>query len=207
MNNTEYLSKLKDYRVWFNYARNQKLVADKILYNCILNSDLISEISSTTDYSDYVVLWSNAHYHYGIAIENGLKALIIKYYPDLIEFEIRGNDVVVLKSIGGKSGKTHNLYELAKQSGILNNEVELYRHKSDYEALVRVLSHLSHMIKWGARYPIPNNSSMIYKFDNAVPSALAYGFHILDVIEPIFKYFEKENTLLNNHEILCSATI
>jgi len=198
MDKTEYLNKLKDCNVWFDYSKNQKNVADKILHNCILDKDSWTKLNADKDYIEFATLWVNAHYHYGIGIENGLKGIIIKYQPENIDFEIKGQNVI-LKNIGGQAGKTHNLLRLAEISGVIDTKVKLCKCKSDYESLKRVLLHLSDMIKWGARYPIPNNLDSIYRFDNAVPSVLIYGFHILDVIYPLFEYFEKErNKKLSN---------
>ncbi len=191
MNKEEYLKKMKDYNVWFDYSKSQKNVADKILYNCILDNEFLKNLKDDKDYNEFQTLWSNAHYHYGIAIENGLKGIIIKYQPESIHFEIKGKNVI-LKNIGGQAGKTHNLLKLAETSGVFDSKINLYEHKSGYESLKRVLQHLSDMIKWGARYPIPNNLDNIYKFDEAVPSVLIYGFHILDVMEPLFEYFDNE---------------
>ncbi len=191
MDQIEYLKKLKNCNVWFDYSASQRNVAEKILHNCILGKDFVTKLKDDNSFSEFVTLWSNAHYHYGIAIENGLKGIIVKHQPESIDFEIKGKNVI-LKNIGGQAGKTHNLLRLAEISDIFDSNVKLYRHNSDYESLKRVLLHLSDMIKWGARYPIPNNLGSIYKFDNAVPSVLIYGFHILDVMNPLFEYFEEE---------------
>lgn len=191
MDKDEYLEKLKDCNVWFDYSKNQRNVADKILQNCILNKDLLAKMRDDDNFDEFISLWSNSHYHYGIAIENGLKGILIKYQPDNAEFEIKGENVI-LKSIGGHAGKTHNLLRLAESCGIFDLDVGLFKYKSDYESLKRVLLHLSDMIKWGARYPIPNNLDNVYKFDNAVPLVSVYGFHILDIMQPLFDYFEKE---------------
>jgi hypothetical protein len=190
MDKEEYIKRLRDYNTWFNYAMNQKFVGDKILYNCIMKKKFLIDIKKH-GYNDFITLWSNVHYHYGIGIENGLKGLIIKYQPDKINIDINENDVI-LKNIGGKCGKSHNLLSLANTSGILDPEKKLYTYDLDYKALKEVLKHLSDMIKWGARYPIPNNPQNIYKYDNSVPHSLIYGFHLLDVIDPLFNLFEKE---------------
>lgn len=192
MDEKEFLRKLHDYNEWFQHAANQKNVADKILDKCILDKKFILKMKndSATTTSEFVSLWSNSHYHYGIGIENGLKALIIKYQPDTIKIEIK-NDNVTLKNIGGNAGKSHNLLELAKTAGVFER-TDLYHCESDFESLKRVLLHLSDMIRWGSRYPIPNNPSKIYKFDGAVPPTLVFGFHILDVLNPLFECFERE---------------
>jgi hypothetical protein len=189
MDKEEYIKRLKDCNVWFDFAKNQKKVADSILYKCMLQKDVLLQESVDDKSNDLFTLWSNAHFHYGIAIENGLKGLIIKYQQDKINFEIKGNNVI-LKNIGGNPGKSHNLLRLAEISKIFDSN--LYKYESNYKSLKSVLLHLSEMIKWGARYPIPNNLDSIYRFDNAVPAVLVYGFHILDVMQPLFEHFENE---------------
>lgn len=191
MDRFDYLEKLKNCNVWFDYSLNQQNVAERILYDCIMKEDFLLSLKDGDNQDEFVTLWSNAHYHYGIAIENGLKGIIIKYQPDNIHFEVKG-DNIILKNIGGHAGKTHNLLKLAEISGVLNIDKGLCTYESDYDALKQVLLHLSDMIKWGARYPIPNNLENIYKFDNAVPPVLVYGFHILDVMQPLFDHFERE---------------
>jgi hypothetical protein len=49
------------------------------------------------------------------------------------------------------------------------------------------------MIKWGARYPLPMDTRIVHKFSAKVPSTVVYGFHILDVMEPLFDAFERED--------------
>lgn len=192
MDKNEYFKKIKDSNIWFDYSKNQRYVAESILHNCITNNDFQAK-QSLKNNNDFIVLWSNVHYHFGIAIENGLKGIIIKYQPESIVFEVRGENVI-LKNVGGHAGKTHNLLKLAETAGVFDSEIRLFKYQSDYESLKRVLLHLSDMIKWGARYPVPNNLESVYKFDNAVPLVTVYGFHILDVIQPLFDYFENERS-------------
>jgi hypothetical protein len=63
------------------------------------------------------------------------------------------------------------------------------------------LKQLTEMINWGARYPLPMDTRVVHKFSEAVPSNMVYGFHILDVMEPLFNVFEKEDKgmSLNNN--------
>jgi len=59
------------------------------------------------------------------------------------------------------------------------------------------------MIRWGARYPMPMNSGNTHKFSEKIPSQLVYGFHILDVMKPLFELFDNEDEymLKNNATI------
>ncbi|AZG74774.1 hypothetical protein [Shewanella livingstonensis] len=178
----EYLEKAKNPVYWFNYAMVQKKVADKILHS-IMDADVLNDTKMSSD------LLINAHYHYGIGIENGLKALIIKNAPENVIVEVKG-DKARLKGIGKKKKLTHNLLELAEEAGIF--ELGLHQYETDIKALKMVLRHLTDAIKWLPKYPVPSDNKSSFVFDNSIPAVLIYGFHILDVIEPLFKLFEVE---------------
>ena len=78
MDKEAYISTLKNPNSWFDQAFSQKMVADKILNEIIMNREFIVKLKETQDYDEFVGLWANALYHYGIGIENGLKGIIIK---------------------------------------------------------------------------------------------------------------------------------
>ncbi|WP_416437741.1 hypothetical protein [Phnomibacter sp. MR] len=189
--NEDNIKKLKDPESWFDYYRKQKLIAD-ILLEKLLSPEQIIKMKKDIDNSDFTTIFVNAHYHWGMAIENGLKGIIVKNKPYLIEYESNGQNVM-LKSIGGKAGKTHNLLQLAINAGVFDTGNNLFKHESDYEHLEQVLLHLTDMIKWGARYPVSNNTSTIYKMTKKIQMVLVYGFHILDIMQPLFHLFEKES--------------
>ena len=64
------------------------------------------------------------------SIENGLKGVIVKNQPELINFEIVGDDII-LHDIGGKASKNHDLYSLANRSGILDKNLHLFKNNFD----------------------------------------------------------------------------
>lgn len=190
MDNDSYLKTLKNADAWFEQAFAQKMVADKILVDVIMSEEFV--ISLKEDESkmmDFVSLWGNALYHYGIGIENGLKGVIVKNHPELINLEVSGDDVV-LKDIGGKASKNHDLYSLANRAGILDRELNLFKYDSDRKLLKNVLKHLTDVIRWAARYPVPSSPSKVFEMEQDVPFVGVYGFHILDIICPIFDYFQ-----------------
>lgn len=186
----EYLKTLKDPNIWFRMAFEQKFVADKILADVILNRDFIRNQKAKNDFTKFSGLWANALFHYGIGIENGLKGVIVKNQPELINVEIVENDVVLL-DLGGKASKNHDLYSLANRAGILDKNLNLFKYDSDRKLVKNVLQHLTDNIRWAARYPVPNNPSKVFEMDDDVPHVCVYGFHILDVMMPIFSYFRR----------------
>lgn len=185
----DYLKTLKDPNTWFRQAFDQKYVADKILADVILNRDFIRRQKAKNDFTKFSSLWANALFHYGIGIENGLKGVIVKNQPELINFEIIGDDIV-LHDIGGKASKNHDLYSLANRAGILDKNLHLFKYDSDRQVVKNVLQHLTDNIRWAARYPVPTIRSKVFEMDSGIPHVCVYGFHILDVMEPIFDYFK-----------------
>lgn len=188
MKKDDYCLIARDPKVWFHYANVQKKVADSILDSMMDKQILEKEKEGGSIFYD---LWINAHYHYGIGLENGMKGLIVKNKPEEVIIEELDNKVS-LKGIGKRRNTKHNLLILAEDAGIFN--MSIYKYESDIKALRAVLKHLSDAIKWLPKYPIPLNNEAEYVFDNSVPPVLVYGFHILDVVEPLFELFRKEET-------------
>ncbi len=190
MDNDSYLKILRNSEAWFKQAFAQKMVADKILVDVIMSEDFVVSLKEDeSKLMDFVSLWGNALYHYGIGIENGLKGVIVKNYPELINLEMSGDDIV-LKDIGGKASKNHDLYSLANRAGVLNRNLNLFKYDSDRMLLKNVLNHLTDVIRWASRYPVPTSPSKVFEIDQGVPMVGVYGFHILDVICPLFDYFQ-----------------
>lgn len=189
MNNEEYLEILNNPDSWFEQAFAQKMVADKLLVNVIMNKEFLESLTDDHNISKFTILWANAMFHYGIGIENGLKGVIIKKHPELINFEI-SEDRVTLKDIGGKASTNHDLYSLANRAGILDSSLHLFKSDFDRKLIKNVLQSLTDMIRWAARYPVPKRLSSVFHVDNNVPLICVYGFHFLDVIDPVYDYFK-----------------
>lgn len=190
MDNDSYLKILRNSEAWFEQAFAQKMVADKILVDVIMSEDFVVTLKEDeSKLMDFVSLWGNALYHYGIGIENGLKGVIVKNYPELINMDMSGDDIF-LKDIGGKASKNHDLYSLANRAGVLNRDLNLFKYDSDRRLLKNVLDHLTDVIRWASRYPVPTSPSKVFEIDRDVPMVGVYGFHSLDVICPFFDYFQ-----------------
>jgi hypothetical protein len=70
---SEYIKQLKNSKSWLTYYQQQKFIADVLLERILSSEEIINDIED----SNFITLFVNAHYHWGIAIENGLKGLII----------------------------------------------------------------------------------------------------------------------------------
>ena len=177
MNNDDYLKRLKDPEVWFEHAFAQKMVADKLLVDVIMKKDFLQSLRKESNLNKYVALWSNALYHYGIGIENGLKGVIVKNQPELVHFEVSGDDVIS-HDIGGKASRNHDLYSLANRAGLLDRNCEYRKGGFGGKLTKNVLQSLSDMIRWAARYPLPNNSAKVFRMDDDVPSVPYLGCYL-----------------------------
>ena len=82
------------------------------------------------------------------------------------------------------------MYSLANRAGLLDRNSTIFKVDNDRVITKNVLQSLSDIIRGAARYPLPNNSAKVFRMDDDVPSVCVYGFHILDVICPIFDYFK-----------------
>lgn len=187
--------KLLDPCKWFEFTRKQKKIGD-ILLNSLMNKDMLLKIKNDNEEAidDFITIFSNAHLHWGLAIENGFKGLIVKHQPSTIKYEIEGDDLIIIHI----AGKNHDLHQLATLTGVYKKEFGLYQHKNEYLSLTEVLKHLSGMIRWGARYPLPMNTKTVHKFSPKVPETVVYGFHILDVMQPLFEAFKREDEEVKN---------
>lgn len=181
---------LKDPKKWFEYYKQQKFVGDILLEKAMSKEELIKIKNGGGD-SNYVTLFINATYHWGIAIENGLKAIFVKRFPEKIQYQ-ENDGYLKISSVGGTAGKTHNLLKLAEEIGVFDQKDKLFKYADDYKTLKQVLLHISDVIKWAARYPISHNTATVYKIGKDVPLVAVYGFHVLDYIKPLFSLFERE---------------
>jgi len=130
MNKAKSIEALSDYHIWFDFSRQQKRVAE-VLLDFIISGGVVKRAKEDDNFEEYKTLFSNAHYHWGIAIENGFKGLIIKHQPATVKYEIVNDDVIV-KSIGPNASKTHDLLQLAEVVGIFKKDTGLF--KTDEES-------------------------------------------------------------------------
>jgi ATP-dependent protease ClpP protease subunit len=190
----KFIYALTSHKPWFDFSRQQRKIGD-LLLSSLLESDILIRAKDSDNYDDFITVFSNAHYHWGISIENGFKGLILKYQPSTVKYDISNGDIVV-KNIGPNASKTHDLLRLAEVVGIFKTETGIFKNEEESKPLKEVLRHLTDMIRWGARYPLPMNSGRIHKFSGEIPSPLVYGFHILDVMNPLFDFFDNEDEFM-----------
>ena len=186
MTKEDYLNVLNNPESWFKQAFVQKLVADQLKDVIITNK--FPQIKDGLDYPEIVYLWGAALFHYAIGIENGLKGIIVKRKHSLVHYDIDGDDVT-LHNIGGKASKKHDLYSLCHAAGLLDKDSDFFNQHD--KIFKNVMMSLSDAIRWAARYPVPIVNSKAFVMEDSVPSVTIYGFHVMDIIEPMYDYFKK----------------
>jgi len=184
MEEEEYIRTLYNPNIWFQKAIEQKKVAECLVEKCML--DKAKNIKE-----NMFTFWTNALYHYGIGVENGFKGLIIKNKPETIKINIK-KECVYLNKIGEKTNKSHNLIDIATNAGVFDTNSVFFNKIPNFDYLKSVLLQLTETIKWGAKYPIANNTKRVDYLNDKTPLVITFGFHSLDVLEPLFEVFEKE---------------
>ncbi|GAB1431596.1 hypothetical protein MASR2M29_02210 [Spirochaetota bacterium] len=192
MNVEEFKKTATNPKKWFEYAIMQKRLGDAIV-DSILKA-LPNEKDKSKMVNDIIYFWSNAHFHYGIGIENGLKGIIAKNNEDAITIEEK-NGKAYLIGIGKSKNMNHDLLKLAEDADLF--KLITYACDKECEMLKAILVHLSDAIRWQPKYPVPTCNDSDYKPDGKIHNAVIYGFHLLDVIEPLFKLFENEYASIN----------
>lgn len=145
-----------------------------------------------SELQDYL---SAAKLLYGLAIEAGLKAYLLRRQPSTIEFRLIADGTgelqsAEMKQFGVPLGTGHNLEQLAQKAGLLvreNNPVLPL--ESDQRVVRDLLKHLSDVVYWSGRYPVPMRSGDEYERDSSVPG-VAYGHYIRDWLDPLMDFLQ-----------------
>lgn len=173
-----------DPQKWLKQYYSQKFIAE-VLFDRFIEKKQLDKIIKDPENNEYIDIFLNIHFHWGIAIENGLKGIIIKQSPEQVKYVVHGEQLII-KQICGKAGKMHDLLSLGILAGLVTEKDS----KTSDNLTVVLLSYLSDMVRWGAKYPGPFNPTKVFRLPDKIPAALIYGFHIFDLIEPVFLFIE-----------------
>jgi len=136
---------------------------------------------------------------YGLALETAFKGYILRLRPDKVQFKIyiiadgtRRLGSVEIGQIGVALKEGHNLLTLTEIADVFRrDEHAIFKVESDFKALTAILEHLTEMVLWQARYPVPTrNEATDAEYLNAAPSVL-FGHHIRDYIDPLLDHYTK----------------
>jgi hypothetical protein len=146
-------------------------------------------------FSEALEYLTSSKFLYGLALETAFKADLIRRRPSDIEFRLSADGTgtiqsAELKQFGVQMGSGHNLEQLGLRTGILTTENNpVFKHDSDISALREILRHLSEVVYWSGRYPVPTRSGEGQKPSPEVPLQ-AYAHYMRDWLDPVLDYFQ-----------------
>lgn len=141
---------------------------------------------------------TSAKFFYGLSLETAFKAHILKSRPGEIEFKLSADgkgeiQEAEVKHFGVALGSGHNLEELAKRLGVLTVEGNpVFSVDSDIRALREILRHLTEVVYWSGRYPVPIRSGDRFQLSPDVPP-IVLGHYIRDWIDPVLDYYQGDH--------------
>lgn len=192
MKKEDFEKTLRNPNQWFDMSEDQRMVGDflwqKFFESTVESAKTMKEKGEPkANLSTAFTFLTNSQFHYGLAIENALKGVIIKTQPDLIQLEEVGDDIKISK-IGTKISRGHQLSLLAESLNIFDlKPVPKYGDASYYEYLRKILDHLSDLVIWGARYPIPVSLKKRLKYPAGTPYII-YQHYLRDISDPFLDY-------------------
>jgi hypothetical protein len=139
--------------------------------------------------------FTSAKLLYGLALETAFKAYLLKHRPEDIEFKLSADgtgevQTVEVKQFGVSMGSGHNLEHLAQRTGILTlAENPLFKHESDVRTAREIMRHLSEVVYWSGRYPVPTKSGDTHVLAEDVPP-IALAHYIRDWTDPMLDHFQ-----------------
>ncbi|MBI3043679.1 MAG: hypothetical protein HYY78_12740 [Betaproteobacteria bacterium] len=87
-------------------------------------------------------------------------------------------------------GAGHNLEQLGEKAGVFDRSVDpLFATDQDYRALREILKHLSEVVYWGGRYPVPTRSGNEHRIPPDVP-AKVFGHYIRDWTDRVLDRYQ-----------------
>jgi|GEM_PF-1191349 len=200
MDANRFVKEGSDAESWRNYARSIRRSADA-LWECWAEAVPDAVVAMSNEAPDADAKFESAYGYvasaqmlYGLALETAFKASILANSPETVEIQIttdgRGEVTAAeLKQLGVPMSKGHDLVALATKAGAFYRGAgAIYSADSDYAALQAILGHLTDMVVWMGRYPIPRRSGQGFQPPEGVPS-VAFGHRMIDWIDPVLDFF------------------
>ena len=125
---------------------------------------------------------------YGLVLEKALKAEIVEGNPDNIELKFQRDGEgrlmrVHIKNLGVANG--HDLVALAEKAGIFGEKfANILVDERGAFAVREICKHLTEIVVWQGRYPVPMSSREPVRFDRSLPLVLQ-NHYIRDVLDPM----------------------
>jgi hypothetical protein len=179
---------------------------DKFVAELVLAAAEYKRTSDMTSMDVAFEYLSSAKLLYGLALETGLKALIIKKFPDEIEIRItvNGHNIPIdaeVKSLGISGGPSHNLLALAEKAEIFSEQFsKALVTRNDKEAFKDICRNLSEIVMWRGRYPAPMRSFTPLEYSEMLPAKIL-GHYMRDFLDPVMdtiKIFFQDHGHINH---------
>ena len=145
-----------------------------------------------TEAAEYLV---GSKFMYGLSLETALKAHFLRQRPADIEFRLMADGTgaiqsAELKQFGIQMGSGHNLEQLAQRLGLFTLAGHpVFKLENDINALREILKHLSEVVYWSGRYPVPTKSGETHQPSPDTP-AKVFGHYIGDWIDPLLDHLQ-----------------
>lgn len=144
---------------------------------------------------DVYGLLTSGKFLYGLAVESALKAHILRDAPGFVQLKMSGDGTgrvteVEFKQFGMGMGSGHNLERLAERAGVFDRRSDpLYHADSDYRAIREILRHLTEVVYWSGRYPVPVRSGETFLIPPDVPPQ-AFGHYMRDWLDTLLDRYQ-----------------
>lgn len=135
---------------------------------------------------------------YGLSLETAFKARIIETEPTSIEFRMTADGAgkikhAEIKEFGASLGAGHNLEYLAERAGLFESgDAAVFGRESDLRAIREILRHLTEVVVWSGRYPVPTKSGDRHRLPADLPARM-FGHYIRDWIDVVLDEYQGDN--------------
>jgi hypothetical protein len=202
MNAQDFLANVSDPSQWLRKSTDLRASADRLwetffeaLVLSVRERHLQGRHRDEAKWEEATGYLNSAKLLYGLALETAFKAHILRTQPESIELRMSADGTgtvqqVEVKQFGTGMSSAHNLVVLAERAGLFRRgHGEIFPVDSDYRAVRELLQHLSDVVLWSGRYPVPIRSGDEWQPPKDVP--LKAFFHYLrDWTDPILDHYQ-----------------
>lgn len=202
MNAETFMKNATDPHQWLEKSVDLRRSADR-LWESFFETSLKWAKSQNPEADDKTnALWEETYGYltsakllYGLALETAFKAYILRARPSDITFKMSADGTgkvleVEIKQFGVSIGSGHDLEHLGEKSGVFDRSTDpLFATDQDYRALREILRHLSEVVLWSGRYPIPIRSGNEQQIPPDLP-AKVFGHYIRDWIDRVLDRYQ-----------------
>lgn len=203
MDAKEFLANATNPGEWLTKSVDLRIAGDRLwdrFFKCVVQwgkaqaSERDVDLLEKSEREGGACLWA-AKLLYGLALETAFKAHILENQPEKIELTMSADGTaqiqhVELKQFGVSLGSGHNLLKLGETAELFSDGVDIHE-KGERKAVREVLKHLSEVVYWSGKYPIPKKSGQSHEAPEDIPMKF-FGHYLRDWTDPILDYYQGE---------------